>query len=204
MIDSRILDVMARAGCSAEQIVAVVREHEAANAERLAKCREQNRIRQQNHRSRNALSRVTDRDGALPPVPDKEKSPTPPKEINPSPSPSLRSEQKQRATRLPADFEPDVGWACAETGMSRAQAESVVENFRDYWTAKSGRDATKLDWPATWRNWVRNSRSRGPGSRAPPGLTRAQQHREDVMRNLREAQGIFDDEREFAGSTIDH
>lgn len=26
--------------------------------------------------------------------------------------------------------------------------------FRNYWVAKSGRDAAKLDWEATWHNWV--------------------------------------------------
>lgn len=27
--------------------------------------------------------------------------------------------------------------------------------FRDHWAAKPGKDGTKLDWFATWRNWVR-------------------------------------------------
>lgn len=30
--------------------------------------------------------------------------------------------------------------------------------FIDHWTAKTGRDATKLDWDATWRNWIRNAK----------------------------------------------
>jgi hypothetical protein len=30
--------------------------------------------------------------------------------------------------------------------------------FTDHWKAKTGRDATKLDWNATWRNWIRNAR----------------------------------------------
>ena len=29
--------------------------------------------------------------------------------------------------------------------------------FRDYWLAKSGKDATKVDWLATWRNWIRRA-----------------------------------------------
>jgi hypothetical protein len=32
------------------------------------------------------------------------------------------------------------------------------DKFIDYWTAKAGRDATKLDWDATWRNWIRNAK----------------------------------------------
>jgi hypothetical protein len=34
----------------------------------------------------------------------------------------------------------------------------VGEQFRDYWSAKAGSGATKLDWQATWRNWVRNQK----------------------------------------------
>lgn len=32
--------------------------------------------------------------------------------------------------------------------------ESSTERFVNHWRAKSGKDATKLDWPATWRNWL--------------------------------------------------
>jgi anti-sigma-K factor RskA len=34
----------------------------------------------------------------------------------------------------------------------------VGEQFRDYWSAKAGSGSTKLDWQATWRNWVRNQK----------------------------------------------
>jgi hypothetical protein len=34
--------------------------------------------------------------------------------------------------------------------------------FVDYWHAKSGKDATKNDWNATWRNWIRRAAER-PG-----------------------------------------
>lgn len=33
-----------------------------------------------------------------------------------------------------------------------------LDAFRDYWTAKPGKDGRKLDWDATFRNWIRNSR----------------------------------------------
>jgi hypothetical protein len=42
------------------------------------------------------------------------------------------------------------------------KAEHV--KFVDYWIAKSGKDAVKLDWDATWRNWIRRA---GENSRAP-------------------------------------
>ncbi|WP_455466929.1 hypothetical protein [Bartonella sp. B39] len=62
-----------------------------------------------------------------------------------------------RGCRLPADFEPDYDFAIAE-GLPPERVKVEIAKFRDYWTAKSGKDATKRDWPATWRNWVRNSK----------------------------------------------
>lgn len=67
----------------------------------------------------------------------------------------------QRANRLPADFVVPsdwLTWSVADRGWSRSDAEAEAATFVDYWHAKSGRDATKLDWQATWRNWCRNSR----------------------------------------------
>jgi Mg-chelatase subunit ChlD len=40
--------------------------------------------------------------------------------------------------------------------------DSVAHQFRDFWIAKTGTGATKLDWQATWRNWVRNHRQARP------------------------------------------
>lgn len=33
------------------------------------------------------------------------------------------------------------------------------EKFADHWHAATGRNATKLDWQAAWRNWFRNARA---------------------------------------------
>lgn len=37
--------------------------------------------------------------------------------------------------------------------------EVETEKFVNYWRAKTGKDATKLDWQATWRNWILNARA---------------------------------------------
>ncbi|WP_208434673.1 DUF1376 domain-containing protein [Bartonella taylorii] len=63
-----------------------------------------------------------------------------------------------RGCRLPEDFEPDYDFAIAE-GLPPERVKVEIAKFRDYWTAKSGKDATKIDWQATWRNWVRNSKN---------------------------------------------
>jgi len=39
-------------------------------------------------------------------------------------------------------------------------ATEVFAGFRDYWIAKAGKDGVKLDWLATWRNWIRNERTK--------------------------------------------
>ncbi|AQX28212.1 hypothetical protein BJB63x_008100 [Bartonella sp. JB63] len=59
-----------------------------------------------------------------------------------------------RGCRLPADFEPDYDFAIEE-GIPPERVKVEIAKFRDYWNAKTGKDATKHDCQATWRNWVR-------------------------------------------------
>lgn len=68
---------------------------------------------------------------------------------------------KKRGTRLPDDwFLPkDWGeWATAE-GWNEQAIRIEADKFRDYWISKAGKEATKLDWKATWRNWMRNCKT---------------------------------------------
>jgi uncharacterized protein YdaU (DUF1376 family) len=37
--------------------------------------------------------------------------------------------------------------------------DQVFAQFKDYWVAKAGAGGVKLDWFATWRNWVRSQRA---------------------------------------------
>jgi hypothetical protein len=76
--------------------------------------------------------------------------------------------ERGRAERIPPEFQPDLDFPLSR-GMSRKRAETEAEKFKNYWSAKSGRDAAKLDWPATWRNWVLSSLERtGPDATPPP------------------------------------
>ncbi|ABP56436.1 hypothetical protein [Salinispora tropica] len=76
----------------------------------------------------------------------------------------------KRGTRLPDNFAVDndmKAWFTANCPGVDGKRET--EKFRNYWTAKSGKDATKLDWPATWRNWMLRAAENGkstPSSRA--------------------------------------
>lgn len=74
-----------------------------------------------------------------------------------------------KGTRLAVDFKAPakwIEWATNERQWTPADAQTEADKFRDYWHAKPGADACKLDWAATWRNWVRNS-SRPNGDYRP-------------------------------------
>lgn len=74
-----------------------------------------------------------------------------------------RQSRERRATRLPEDWKlPDdwKSWALKE--RPDLVPERIAERFSDYWRAKPGKAGTKLDWEATWRNWVREERSSQP------------------------------------------
>lgn len=67
---------------------------------------------------------------------------------------------QRKGTRLPDPWPltPDLAAVGAE---ANPLVDVALEHakFCDYWHAKAGRDATKLDWVATWRNWCRNARA---------------------------------------------
>lgn len=70
-----------------------------------------------------------------------------------------KEQKRSRGSRLPSAWKPsneELQWASNERPDLIVAREA--EKFRDYWTAKAGKDATKLDWNATWRNWIRNAR----------------------------------------------
>ena len=46
--------------------------------------------------------------------------------------------------------------------------QKTFDNFRDYWIAVPGQKGKKLDWTATWRNWVRNKKFEIIKSKAEP------------------------------------
>ena len=51
------------------------------------------------------------------------------------------------------------------------RAKRETDKFVNYWRSKSGRDASKHDWPATWRNWMLTADERAdPRIRGAPGV----------------------------------
>ena len=47
----------------------------------------------------------------------------------------------------------------AEQERPELDVRKVAEQFKDYWIAQPGQKGVKLDWDATWRNWVRNTKT---------------------------------------------
>src|SRR6185312_2731324 len=107
----------------------------------------------------------------------------------PSPIPSsLRSEREQRASRLPADWIlPDEWrvWAIAE--RPELDPDRTAEKFADYWRGVGGAKGRKLDWLATWRNWVREERA---APRANPQASEPTWRTEQRERTQQAAPGV--------------
>ena len=66
---------------------------------------------------------------------------------------------KKTGSRLPEDWTLPTDWRvwAVSEGMMEIDVQREAAKFRDYWIAKSGKDASKRDWQATWRNWIRKA-----------------------------------------------
>lgn len=58
-----------------------------------------------------------------------------------------------------------IEWAISQ-GLEEESAKLEADKFSDYWLAATGAKATKLDWFATWRNWIRNGMKRAAPKKA--------------------------------------
>jgi len=82
---------------------------------------------------------------------------------------SSSSGRTTRGTRIPDDFTVTpamVAWARENT--PDVDGKYQTEKFIRYWRAKSGRDATKVDWVATWENWMFKAQEDITGPRQIP------------------------------------
>jgi len=88
-------------------------------------------------------------------------------EASPSavPPSSMERSHARRGTRLAPDWQLD--FEDRQYALDRGlDADEVAAAFRDFWHAKAGADACKLDWHATWRNWCRHEPARRPDQMA--------------------------------------
>lgn len=85
-----------------------------------------------------------------------------------------------RGSRLDPDWRPSQ--SVRDTLAAECPGVDLLAEFRkfvDYWTAVPGAKGRKLDWDATFRNWIRRAAENAPAaSRRPAGrLTRTEKAR---------------------------
>jgi len=69
-----------------------------------------------------------------------------------------KKEKKILGKRLASDFSFPLEWEqfCQQTRPELSPVKTF-DQFKDYWIAQAGQKGVKLDWFATWRNWVRST-----------------------------------------------
>ena len=71
-----------------------------------------------------------------------------------------KQNKRKFGSRLNQDWvllKPWGEWAQQE--RPDLDVRKVADQFKDYWIAQPGQKGVKLDWEATWRNWVRNTKA---------------------------------------------
>lgn len=89
-----------------------------------------------------------------------------------------KTAHKTRATRIPAGYRPApetiIQIRVEFPGLTEVDLRREHLKFCDYWTAKSGKDATKMNWDSTWKNWMRRADEQGTLRQGhPPNRTEA-------------------------------
>jgi len=139
-------------------------ERRKANAERMRKARAERDAGTSEPRAAH-VQRTTDARAERPnrtnqTKPTEPTKPTAPKRASPPAS-------AKRPTRIPSDFtvtDEMRGWADDE-GMPEAYVRSETAKFVDHYQAAPNSKGVKVDWAATWRNWLRRDLD---GARASP------------------------------------
>ena len=73
--------------------------------------------------------------------------------------PITKDKTATRGSRLPANWKPDAELAeWSKTERPDLDLRKVFAEFTDYWNSVAGSKGIKLDWSATWRNWVRSQK----------------------------------------------
>ena len=72
---------------------------------------------------------------------------------------STTTATKSRGTRFVPEAPPDTWITFCQQERPDLNPATTYAKFSDHWTAKAGKDGVKLDWFATWRNWVRGEKS---------------------------------------------
>jgi hypothetical protein len=105
---------------------------------------------------------------------------------SPSSVPPKPKRSQARGARLPGEWTLPGPWAewvrVNFPTVSELEITREADSFRDYWIAKPGAQACKLDWEATWRNWCRKSLSSAGRHRGGPPQPQHTAHWKDQAR----------------------
>ncbi|PDT47312.1 hypothetical protein CO661_14110 [Sinorhizobium fredii] len=206
---AELIRKMAEAGATPEAIALAVEaiESKSADVERRREVERERKRRQRAGQSRDSHGTVTAVSGDTPtssPVPLVPPSQTLPPIIPQTPSPTPET---KLARRLPDDWVLPASWGkwALDEGYSEATIRLEADKFGDFWHAKGGKDARKLDWEKTWRNWIRNvPKSRGsPLSQAPPRETDFARHQRECREAIQRKLNGHDDDDQFTGTAFD-
>jgi hypothetical protein len=77
-----------------------------------------------------------------------------------------------------------IAWARANTPLV---GTAETDRFRDYWRGEGGQRASKRDWVATWRNWMR--RAQDTAEHHQPRAAARRPNADDTIRDLLAATG---------------
>jgi hypothetical protein len=131
-------------------------------AQASGKVRSAGAIRTARYRERKASQTVTKRDESVTgdsvtkrdETVTKRHSVTSPLSIEDS---SKKERKRDRGARLSEEWKPTPeDFAEAQRSLGGA-ALGELAKFRDHWKQQPGSRGVKLDWDATWRNWVRRA-----------------------------------------------
>jgi hypothetical protein len=92
---------------------------------------------------------------------------------------SLRSDTRSRGTRWPSEAVVSEEWIEEaakkrdEMGLCAIDMRYEAERFQNYWAAKSGGAAAKVDWKKTWMNWATDKEKTDNGKRSHQGEKRS-------------------------------
>lgn len=72
--------------------------------------------------------------------------------------------KRGRGSRLAEDWFLPMEWGnvALEKGLTTEEIRVQAEKFKNHWISKTGKDATKANWKATWGNWVLSYIERRP------------------------------------------
>lgn len=124
-------------------------------------------------------------EAAPPDLPNGAQTPPPPAPPPAPPAPAAKASDS-RGSRLPDDWAADAG-LLAWAAMKRPDVDPKLESerFVNYWVAMPGAKGRKLDWPATWRNWIL-------GARATPGYAPAMPEAAPPSKTLQSLESLDD------------